>query len=226
MNEKKEKANVKIECPHLIICEGIDATLFIVYWLEKVFKDFDRYKQFQPVKADGNSDIPRMIKMLPSLPNFSTVRSLTVVRDSETNPQGAAQSLQASFLNAGFAVPSGPCVVARPAGSERNVKVGYALFPKLNSSDESGTLEDLCLKILDHPDKEKILCIADDAVEACKEQVGQLKRPHKNRLHTYLSLTDKFVGMKIGQSSEAKAFNFLASEMEPLKTLLCAMLEG
>ena len=217
----QEKDN-KIARPHLIICEGRDAQNYLIFFLKPLIKDDKRYEDFQVLDAGGNDDLPQFIKTLSILSGFSMVKSVTVVRDSERNSRGASESIQTLLKNNGFAAPSKPCEVVYPSGTKHDVKVGYALFPKFNSDNANGTLEDLCLSTLNPTeDKEgKLLKAADNAVK----QVGELQRPHKNRLHTYLSLTDKFVGLKIGESAKANAFDFSAAQVNPLKILLSQIL--
>ena len=222
--DKVEK-NIKIKMPHLIICEGIDAKKYMMYFLEHLIKVNEQFDTFQAIDVRGNEKFPEFFKTLPNMPKFSMVKSITIARDSEENPQGASQSLQASLKKGGFSVPTAPGNVACPAGKEHNVKVGYVLFPKINSGDTAGTLEDLCLNTLASPDKDKILEITDCAIESVKKQIGELKRPHKNRLHTYLSLTDDFVGLKLGEAANANAFDFCSNETKALEELLSAMLE-
>ena len=109
--------------------------------------------------------------------------------------------------------------------SKLNIKVGYALFPIFDSDKTSGTLEDLCLCTLFHQASAMSLKVVDDAVTKVEKDGEKLRRPHKNKLHTYLSLTNDFVGLKIGESAKANAFCFSAREFEPLKTLLNEMLK-
>ena len=225
MTERKhDERNIEIKCPHLIICEGFDACRYMIYFLQALIKDDPRYEDFQVEDGKGINDLPTVIKMLPDLPRFNTVKSITIIRDSENSPSGASQSIKSAFRNGDFAVPPAPCVVALPMENNHNVRTGYALFPALNSDKATGTLEDLCLNTLADPNRDIKLSIVDDAVQASIEQIGALMRPHKNRLHTYLSLTNAFVGLKIGESAKANAFDFHCDEVKPLKMLLKAML--
>ena len=210
--------------PHLIVCEGLDAKLFLMYYLQSVIIHDNRFEEFKIMEPGGNEDIKKFIKLLPKLPGFLAVKSVTVIRDSERNSQGASQSIQTLFMNNRFAVPNRPCEVAYPKGSEHSVKVGYALFPEFNSESTDGTLEDLCMKTLNHPDKDSILCIVDHALETYEEQIGILRRLHKNRLHTFLSLTDRFVGKRIGESAQANAFDYTSGDFELLTIMLAQML--
>ena len=225
----KEKDNI-IRYPHLIICEGLDAKLFMMYYLNFLIKQDSRYEQFQAMNAGGVAELRQFIRMLPELPNFSMVKSVIIARDAENNACGANQSVQELLIANGFPVPSAPCIVARPMPESQNtitvqVKIGYILFPKLNSDETDGTLEDLCLQALANPNSNVVLNIVDNAIGAYQEQLNSFKRPHKNKLHTYLSLSDDFVSLKIGESAKANAFDYSASIFEPLSSLLAAMLQ-
>jgi hypothetical protein len=180
--------------------------------------------KFQVINPGGNTELSIFVKTLHNLPKFSIVKSLTIARDSEKNPQGASRSVQTCLEKGGFSVPPAPGKIASPAGSEHNVKVGYILFPKINA-EGAGTLEDLCLNSLASSHKDKILEISDRVIESVSKSINELRRPHKNRLHTYLSLTNDFVGLKLGEAAKANAFNILTSEIETLKTFLSVMLE-
>ena len=222
MPQEKDKT---ITHPHLIVCEGLDAKLFLIYYLQPLIKYDSRFEEFEVIEPGGNDDIKAFFKLLPGLPEFrEIVKSVTVIRDSEKNAQGASQSAQTLFRNNGFAVPSKPCEVALPNGSNHPVKVGYALFPQFDSEVTNGTLEDLCLNTLAHPEKDSIISIVDHAIESSRAYIGGLRRLHKNRLHTFLSLTDSFVGKLIGQCAQANAFDFSAADFEPLKALLSEIL--
>jgi len=226
MAERNEKED-KIERPHLIICEGLDAKLYMIWFLEALIRDsIIKDKMFQAMDAGGITNLPIFIKTLPNLPNFDDiVKSITIVRDSENNSKGASQSVQVLLRKGGFAVPVAPCIVARPDENDRNIKTGYALFPKLDTDSTNGTLEDLCLNTLTNRNKGMLMGIVEKAIESHSKQVDKFKRPHKNRLHTFLSLTDKFVGLKIGESAKLNAFDFQSDDVKPLKEFLCAMLK-
>ena len=218
MGQQKE---IKIKRPHLIMCEGRDAERYLIYFLQPLIIADDRFDKFQVEDVGGINELPRFVKTLPLLPKFSTVlSSLTIIRDAEKNAQGASQSIQRILRDNNFATPIKPCCIASPTKEEHSVKVSYALFPKFALDDENGTLEDLCLNTLNLTER-RIRDIAYNAVT----QMKTLKRPHKNTLHVCLSLTDEFVGLKIGESAKANAFNFAANDLAPLRALLYKMLE-
>jgi hypothetical protein len=177
------------------------------------------------IDGGGIGDLSRHVKMMLDLPNFSLIKTLTVIRDAETNAADSERSVQNLLKRHRFAVPSAACTPRRPCGDERKVITGYALFPRFDKEAEDGTLEDLCLETLAKEDAEGRLRIVDDAISQVGEKFGKLSRRHKNRLHTYLSLTDEFVTQKLGESAKTGAFDFQATALEPLKNFLRSMMD-
>lgn len=227
MGIEKESGKKEIKRPHIIVCEGVDAEKYLIYFLQPLISADSRYDQFQVIDGGGNEDLHKSIRLLPNLPNFDMIaKTLTIIRDAEANSSGANQSIQQILKKNNFAVPASPCIVASPSPDNRQVAVGYALFPGLCTCEENGTLEDLCWKTLAGDNADALREIADHAITSAQEQFGPLSRPHKNRLHTYLSLTDKFVGLKLGESAMANAYDFSARRLDPLKKLLCSMLDS
>ena len=49
------------------------------------------------------------------------------------------------------------------------------------------------------------------------------KRLHKNRLHSYLSATNEYVGLKIGEATNAGAWDWNHEMMQNFKDLLLSM---
>jgi hypothetical protein len=221
---KTQAKDNKIRCPHIIACEGPDDEKYLCYFLQPLITRDDRYDQIQIMSAGGKDELPPLIKMLPSLPGFSIVKTLTILRDADEEAQAAEYSVQNLLKAANFAVPKSQCEPCRPRDKENNVITGYALFPFFNT--EKGALEDLCLKTLAGDNAEKMLGIVDCAVSRVTKEFGELKWLHKNKLHTYLSLTNAFVTCKLGEAAQRNAYNFDARELEPLKKLLQSMLDA
>lgn len=220
--------NAQLSHPHMILCEGLDAKLFLIeykQYLLKSYGDGSLYNSFLVDDFGGNEQLSMYLKLLPNRPGFNdntnVVKSIIVIRDSERNAEAAEQSIHSLLSNAGFAVPDSPCEIANPKVGTHNVYVAYVLFPDINSKNSNGTLEDLCLNILNKNDKfDLALKTTTSSISAMETQGCCFARKHKNKLHTYLSLTDDFVGLKIGESAKAKAFDFSESRMEPLRILM------
>jgi hypothetical protein len=209
----------KITRPHLILCEGIDAKFFLIHYLRQTFGEAQ--EDFTVADFGGINELDRnSLKVLPNLPNFEKLESIVIIRDAENDGVSAKNSVENSLRSNGYASPAKPCEVKAPSKEQHHIAVAYALFPSFNLANESGTLEDLCLKIIADYDKDIILDIVEAATSAIEERNGFLKRKHKNELHTFLSLTDNFVGLKIGESAKAGAFDFDSPYFTPLKQLL------
>ncbi len=213
----------KITHPNIIVCEGIDAKNFMMYFLQALIASDAKYETFEVVDGGGNDDLALFMKSLPRLSGFSETKTITLIRDAETNAADAAKSVQSVFRNAGFAAPDSPCTPCIPKSGPMRQITGYALFPGISETSGKGALEDLCLKILAEERRAGYLHIVENALAATERQFGKLKRPHKNTLNAYLSLTDKYVTMKLGESAKAGAFNFNAVELRPLIQFLEAM---
>ena len=51
------------------------------------------------------------------------------------------------------------------------------------------------------------------------------QREFKTKLHTYFSVTDKYVSLKIGEAARAGAFNWSSEKLTPLKRFLLELME-
>jgi hypothetical protein len=218
---KNDENKIVPETPHLILCEGLDAKLFILWFLDFHKRQDSAFAAFRAYDFGGITDLTPFLRTISKTEGFRIiVRSICILRDAETAASDACRSIQASLRTCGFSVPDRPCVKADGSVNYPQIATGFALFPDICGILESGTLEDLCLRILGKDDAEEILTCADAALAPRKEH---LSRFHKNRLHTYFSLTDEFVSLKIGQAAQANAFNYESSDIIPLKSFLLQM---
>ena len=88
------------------------------------------------------------------------------------------------------------------------VQIGFYIFPGLDDDKKyrNGTLEDLCAEVLKLPSC--ILPLVEEHIKKIIENGINLKTPHKNRLHICLDSTNDFIGTKIKEATERKAFDF------------------
>jgi hypothetical protein len=220
--DKKEKDKIYQETPHLILCEGADAYFFLIWLLDFLKNHNPAFSVFQVYDFGGITQLGLYLRSIAKTDDFKKiVRSLCVIRDAETNANATCHSIQTSLQNNGFAVPQGPfSPTPDGSGAYPNIRTGFVLFPDCNATPQKGTLEDLCLRILADKGAGAVLADADAAL---KPYQAQLPRPHKNRLHTYFSLTDKFVALKIGEAAKSQAFCYDAQEIVNLKSILLRM---
>lgn len=208
--------NKQIEKPHLILCEGADATYFIIEYLKYLIKNGENeFGSFQAMNFGGNEELPRFLKAMPNLPNYGTLNSVTIVRDAESNYNGAVQSLSNLLQSLGFSVPLKSNEIKQLA----NIKFAFSLFPSLSEHREDGTLEDLYIKNL-----VDLSCDLSNEIDSFLDRIQlqgrKIPRKHKSKLYTYFAVTDKFTSMKLAEAAGAGAFNFDCKELNSLKKLL------
>lgn len=96
-------------------------------------------------------------------------------------------------------------------------KTGFLLFPSCSTEICNGTLEDLCLDIIKESQAPEIITTIDDFLDTMGAKY-QRNFPHrfKSKLHTYFSVTDKYVGQKIGEAARSGAFNWDSEKLKPM----------
>lgn len=195
-----------LQKPHLIFCEGMDEKWFLIRFLNSAALSGNPFfsSEIQVVNFGGNEELTQKLEVLRLSPGFSEVRSLLIVRDAEQDGEAAVREIRHSLQRAELPVPYGPGQWA--LGGPR---VGFLLFPTCDRTVARGTLEDLCLSLLEPTDRETML----EEIDAFLGHLqGGYQRSfphlHKARLHTYFSITDRFVGMKIGEAAAAMAFDW------------------
>ena len=126
------------------------------------------------------------------------------------------QSIKSALSNNDFPVPEGPNEII----SNETISVAFTLFPRLSKEGCVGTLENLIIDNLNEADADKILDDVDGFLASLQAKDRHFTWLHKSKLHTYFSVTDDYVTMKLSEATEAGAFNFECEEMNSLKSLL------
>jgi len=215
--------NKQIMKPHLILCEGIDAVHFMIAMLGEL-EQKTITNSFQALDFGGNENLPAFLKGLPVLPGYNNVKSIVIVRDAETNHASAIQSVKSALKNNGFSVPVSVNCVSQGDGVEHigkhTVLTAFSLFPTLSHETDDGTLEHLILNNLREPSAYEALNDIDEFLKILVNKEGSFTWPHKTRLHTYFSITNKFVAMKVGEAVKAGVFNFRCEEIKNFTFLL------
>ena len=218
MMDTKEKKREIIEKHHVVFCEGEDEKWFLIWLLNsQELSDVPFYSNdIQVINFGGNEELSDKLNLLKITPGFQEVESLLVIRDAERDARRAVQKIQSSLGKAQLPVPSAP-----GEWTSGGRKVGFLLFPNCDQTIRDGTLEDLCLSIL----KEENHSIILDEVQLFLKSLEQNHKrqfPHifKSKLHTYFSVTDDFVGLKIGEAARARAFDWNNDKLAFLKSFL------
>lgn len=151
---------------------------------------------------------------------FESVKSIVIIRDAERNPEGAIDTLRATLKKCGLPVPEASYQIA-----EGQIKTGYVLFPTCTAEVRQGTLEDLCLSILAESNNEVILAEIDTLIQNLSDKYGRkFLHEFKTKLHSYFSVTDDFVALKIGEAARANAFNWYSEKLIPLKEFILSVI--
>lgn len=221
----QDRKPIEIVSKNLIICEGADALYFLLSILQSTeHKELLEKKEgIQIINFGGNSELKTTLKLLKAKDNFNIVESILIIRDAESNYNVAISEIKSALRENSFLIPENVC---EKAIKDNEIAIGYLLFPTCSSELENGTLEDLCLKIINEDNKEKVGNIVGDFLDNMKkEKYTELKQYHKNLLHSYLSAKDGFVTLKLGEAARAGAFDFNSEKLKPLLEFINVMLE-
>lgn len=211
---------ITIKKKYLILCEGLDEFNFLTHYLNcPVHVSDKRYaNDIQVFNFGGNEELKKYLMLLKNTDGFSEVESLLVIRDAERNAERAVVQIQQALREAGLVVPEGVCIWERGKPD-----IGFLLFPTCSSTMKNGTLEDLCLQILKEEKSDMVLNEIDGFMTLLQERYNRTF-PHefKTKLHTYFSVTDNYVSLKIGEAAKAGAFDWNSNKLLPLRDFIRA----
>ena len=221
-NRASEKGKIRNGIKHLILCEGKDEYYFLIYYLnsEALLDQPELSKTVQVEDFGGNDELLTKLLLWSKAPGFENLKTLIVIRDAESDASSSAQKIIHAFKESGLPAPSCPHQFA----CSDSLKTGFLLFPECSSTQVNGTLEDLCLSILNE-NEEEVLGLVDSFLSSIEEQhIRTFPRRFKAQLHTYLSITDKYVSLKVGEAAKAGAFNWKSPCLNSIKGFLTEML--
>lgn len=219
MAQESQKGKTSVDKKYVILCEGRDEERFIRGYLksEAVAEYPSLSDSIQIINFGGNDELPGRLKLLKVTSGFDQVEALLIIRDAERDANIAMNQVKKALENNGLSIPasSGVWVEGTP-------NIGFLLFPACNSEPINGTLEDLCLSILKESTKSDVLTEIEVFLQELKQKGLRNSYPHefKTKLHTYFSVTDKYVGSKIGEAADAGAFDWSNPCLEPLKNFI------
>jgi len=212
------KTNTKILKKHLIFCEGRDEQEFLIPYLNSsALSDVPAFSNdVQVIDFGGNSELFQKLEVLKNTANFENVESLLIVRDAETNADGAVKEIKKALEKAGLPIPQGPHI-----WEGENPRVGFLIFPTCSDTAREGTLEDLCLSILSENQSDDVLVEIDSFLAQLGSKFQRnFSHIFKTKLHTYFSVHNDYVSFKIGEAAAAGAFNWYHERMQPFRDFL------
>ena len=227
-NGKRLNVKLRAEYPYVIICEGRDEYAFLLAYLSYLEQNDESFIDCHNViDFGGINDVSQGLKNLKMYPKYEDMKGFLIIRDAEKDAKAAIDSLKYHVKQVwGLDLDDDGKIKV----SDDGMKVGFYLLPGTDTKGnfENGTLEDLCLEIIDSGSEngatETILANTDKYMnELCDLRGKQFTRPHKNYLHLYLSSTDSYVGAKVGEAAKCGAFDFSSSKLNQLRSLILQM---
>jgi hypothetical protein len=199
--EKKElQLEIKINpnTKRLIVVEGNDDLLFFEGYLKHLIEKGFISDIFQIGQTYGKDKIRPHLENLKYSPNFENIVDILVLFDSDNSYEDTFKTIN-------------------KATEDFKPTPQIALMPAFNDT-ENGTLEDLCLKILEEDTYLKMSDNLVNEIEKIEELTEHTPHYHKKRMSTYFSIQEKYVGKYIGFNR--KAFNYDSEHLDPLKKIL------
>ncbi len=168
--------------PRQLLVEGKD--------IEGVFgelADASNLSDIQIQDFGGVAELRSFLKALRLSPAFaSTVRSIGIVRDAETNAGDAFRSVSNALRDADLPVPTKP---KEPSAADPRVTV--LILPDCANP---GMLEDLCLRAV--ASDPALVCV-DAYIECIQERGIAVRNVSKSRAQTFLASRDR-PGLTVG----------------------------
>ena len=199
----------------LLLTEGKDAYFWALSALQAYGLTGIQVVDFGGV---GNRDLRIHLRALRQATGFTPrVEVVGILCDSEDDSKGRLQSVCSALDDVGLPFPSEAFKVSSGSVPPRTAVI---LFPGLSPDGAllpCGTLEDLCLSALE--DRALLDCV-DSFLDCARGAGSQIRRPHKAKVHAFLSAHDKYVGMKIGEAARAGAWDWNHPCLSPFRRIL------
>jgi hypothetical protein len=191
-----------------LLVEGKDAEIFFKALLRNLNLGGIQVQDF-----GGKDELKGFLKALRNAPDFARqVVSLGIVRDAETDPKAAFQSVCSALRNASLAEPQQPTVRAG-----ENPKVSVLIIPNAMTP---GMLETLCLEALN---EDPAMACVREYFECIQLKKGLLpNNMFTARLHAYLASCFK-PGLRLGEAADAGYWPWDNPIFDSLKQFLYAL---
>ena len=208
--------------PFLILCEGKDVEKFVICYLESDALAYDsRFSNdIQAFDFGGIKDLEVFICNLTKMDGFEFVHRILVLRDAETDVDQAIKMVQNAFRKNGLAVPDQPHVWKNGLDSSA-LMTAFTLLPACNPNPVPGALEDLCWDILKDQYAQDMKKDVLGFIDVIKKNYGTIStHEHKSRLHTFFSVNEKYISLKIGEAASSGAFAWNHKKLDSFRELI------
>ena len=211
----------KITHEHLILCEGEDEKQFLIHYLnsKERSKDDPRFESSVQVwNFGGNDQLRDGLAVVRRTEGFSQVKTLLVMRDAERDASAAKEQIRTALSQNDFAAPEEPGIWS----DSGKPFTAYLLFPALGIAAGNGTLEHLCMDIIRREYQPEIVLprIFGLMNKLEEDNIRTFRHGFKSKLHGFASMTDQFVGLKLGEMAKAGAFDWNSEKLAGLSDCL------
>lgn len=228
-NNQQDRANeYYIDKPYVIVCEGKDDKGFLESYLDYLSENHTiRKENYNILEVNGLDNMKKEMRNYKRYSNYEYMESFLFICDADKNANAAMASMEDHIQRAWNVVLNRHGEFQQAADG---VKVGVYIMPGLDDSGNlrNGTLEDLCLDLLEtgkeYKNPLKLTKNIDTYISEVQGiRINPLKWPHKNRLHIALSSMNKCVGAKIGEAARQGVFDFSNGKLSRLKEMILQM---
>jgi len=202
-----ETIPLKISKPKLLIVEGRDEEFFFCSLIEHL-----GINNIQVAGIGGKDKLRMNLKGLIKDPAFPRVISFGVVRDADTDPAAAFQSVRESLRASGLPYPKKPLVLAQ--GMPR---VSVMIIP---SHKRRGALEDLCLGAVS--EDPAFICVDEYFNCLDQQEIDKTKNLSKAKVRVFLA-SRQDPTLSLGISAQKGYWPFDSNAFSRVKRFLTAL---
>ncbi len=196
--------SIEILQPNILMVEGTEEEFFFGALIGKL-----GLQKIQVMGIAGKTNFRPRLKAFTSSPGFSQVTSIGIVRDANSDPKAAFQSIHDALQNADLPVPEHPLVSVGP-----NPRIVVMILPEVNTP---GMLEDLCLKAV-IPDP-AMICV-DQYFQCLQQQNLSLPRnTSKAKIQAFLASRLE-AGKRLGEAAQAGYWPWNDKAFDQVKNFL------
>lgn len=208
VNNKNDTERITITQPNVLLVEGDEDKVFF----EALIKHL-HLQDIQILPIGGKEKLRRNLRALVKTPGFTKVTTLGVVRDADTDPNAAFQSVRDTLQAVNLPAPERPLA---PVG--HSPRVAVMILP---GESAPGMLEDLCLEaVVQDP---AMLCVEQFFECLQQEKLSLPDNMSKAKVQVLLASRRK-AGLRLGEAAQAGYWPWDAKAFEQMRNFLQQMI--